>query len=470
MSTIAIDVDPYKTKPELEQLRELEADRSLRLLVVGDFSGQSTSKVVRVDRDNFDQILSDFAPKVEVAFGNGQFGDTELVFHSLADFEPDSLYLKSELFAPLRDNTGQTLYSEPEEEGHSAQLKPTPEQMAKLTSPGGLLDAILEKGSAGTNGGGAGATPNPKKVDNLEAMVQRIVAPYATKPESAESQRAAGERTKTLSLLLTHILHDEGFQALEAAWRGLDMLVHGLDTDSLIHLYILDISKEKLTADLKGTADVQDSDVYEALPGRWGLIAANLSFDREVVADVEALERISVLAQALGSPLIAEWLTSREENPKAEAAWQALRRSAAAHYIALALPRFLLRLPYGKDTVPVDGFEFEEMKGEPAHREYLWGNPAFACALALGRLYEQQNSLTPIPAYLKLGDLPMHIVELAGTKQARPCTEVLLSDNDCQSLLDEGVLPVAAVKGTDSVMFPRIRSIAQGAGELAGLE
>jgi type VI secretion system protein ImpC len=168
--------------------------------------------------------------------------------------------------------------------------------------------------------------------------------------------------------------------------------------------------------------------------------------------------------------LIAEWLTSSEESTKAEAAWQALRRTSAAQYVALALPRFLLRLPYGKETVPVDGFEFEETKGEPAHREYLWGNPAFACALALGRLYEQQNSLAPIPAYLRLNDLPMHIVEVAGTTQARPCTEVLLSDNDCQALLDEGVLPVAAVKGTDSVVFPRIRSIAQGAGELAGLE
>ncbi len=233
-------------------------------------------------------------------------------------------------------------------------------------------------------------------------MVQRIVAPYAAPAESAESQRAATERIKTLNLLLTHILHDEGFQALEAAWRGLDMLVHGLDTDSLIHLHILDMSKERLRAELNATADIRDSSIYRALPGRWGLIAANISFDREVVADVESLERVSALAQALGAPLIAEWLTSSEESTKAEAAWQALRRTSAAQYVALALPRFLLRLPYGKETVPVDGFEFEETKGEPAHREYLWGNPAFACALALGRLYEQQNSLAPIPAYLRL--------------------------------------------------------------------
>ena len=190
MSTIAIDVDPYKTKPETEPLREVEADVRLRLLVVGDFSGQSTGKVTRVDRDNLDQVLRNFSPRVEVGFGNGQFGDTELVFHSLADFEPDSLYLKSELFAPLRDHRGQALYSEPEEEGHAATLKPTPDQMARLTSPGGLLDAILEKGSVGGNGGGSGgsaAAASPKKIDDLESMVQRIVAPYATPSESEEA-------------------------------------------------------------------------------------------------------------------------------------------------------------------------------------------------------------------------------------------------------------------------------------------
>ncbi len=103
MSTIAIDVDPYKTKPQTEPLRELESDRSLRLLVVGDFSGgQSTGKLLRVDRDNFDQILSTLAPRVEVAFGNGQFGDTELVFHSLADFSRIALPKKRFILAPAR--------------------------------------------------------------------------------------------------------------------------------------------------------------------------------------------------------------------------------------------------------------------------------------------------------------------------------------------------------------------------------
>jgi type VI secretion system protein ImpC len=459
-TTIELDIDPHHIEElQTEPLRELEPVSSLRMLVIGDFSGRATGKVLRVDRDNFDKVLSGFAPHVEVTLGNGQLGDAELVFRSLADFEPDHIYSKSELFAPLRDQTVHPLYSEPEESGH-AQLKPTPEQLAQLTSPGGLLDAIIEKSSSAGRSGAA--APAPKRMDALESMVQRIVAPYATPAESEESKRAAAERAQRLSLLMAHILHDEQFQALEAAWRGLDMLVHGLDTDESIHLYILDTSKEKLTADLKGTADVRDSTVYKALTGRWGLIAGNLAFDKEVVQDVEALERVSRLAQALGAPFIAEWLTSRQESLRAQAAWDVFRKSAAAQYIALALPRFLLRLPYGKDTVSVEKFEFEEMTGEPVHTEYLWGNPAFACALVLGRLFELQGSLSPVPTHLKLGDLPLHVFEVNGEKRTRPCTEVLLSDNDCEALLDEGVLPLAAVKGSDAIVFPRMRTIGGG--------
>jgi type VI secretion system protein ImpC len=38
--------------------------------------------------------------------------------------------------------------------------------------------------------------------------------------------------------------------------------------------------------------------------------------------------------------------------------WQALRHSSAAPWLGLALPRLLMRLPYGPDTDAVDGFDF----------------------------------------------------------------------------------------------------------------
>ncbi len=435
---VELDVDPHELEPETEPLLELEPDAPLRMLVMGNFSGQSTKKLVRIDRDNLETVLAEFSPKVEL-------NDTELLFRSLSDFEPESLFRKSELFAALRNQTGQPLYAEPDESG-AAPLKPTPEQMARLTSPGGLLDAIVEKSAAS-------AEQKPAKTDEFEAMVERIVAPYATPAESAESRQAATERAQRISLLMRHVLHDERFQAFEAGWRGLDLLVHGLDTDTKIHLYLLDISRERL------------GEFYGLVAGEWGLLIANFAFDRDRLEDVGLLEQLTGLAERLGTPLIAEWLTSQNEDPKAQAAWEKLRRSLKARYLALALPRFLLRLPYGKETIPVEGFEFEEMPGEPAHGEYLWGNPAMACGLVLGRLFEKQGALTPTPGFLRLSDLPMHIVK----NEARPCTEVLLSEQDCLNLLDEGLLPLAGVKGADAIVFPRMQSIADPGSLLARL-
>ena len=81
-----IDVDPYDIEPEREPLRELDPSEPLRLLVLGDFSGEATGKLIRIDRDNFETVLRDFAPRVEIALGNGQLGDADLVFKSLNDF------------------------------------------------------------------------------------------------------------------------------------------------------------------------------------------------------------------------------------------------------------------------------------------------------------------------------------------------------------------------------------------------
>jgi len=42
------------------------------------------------------------------------------------------------------------------------------------------------------------------------------------------------------------------------------------------------------------------------------------------------------------------------------AKWKGFRQSEDSRYVALALPRVLGRLPYGKDTKPVEEFNYEE--------------------------------------------------------------------------------------------------------------
>ena len=61
-------------------------------------------------------------------------------------------------------------------------------------------------------------------------------------------------------------------------------------------------------------------------------------------------------------------------------AWKSLRDSEDSRYVGLCMPRFLLRLPYGSNTVPVKAFNFEEdVVGH--HERYCWGNAAVALAV-----------------------------------------------------------------------------------------
>ena len=49
------------------------------------------------------------------------------------------------------------------------------------------------------------------------------------------------------------------------------------------------------------------------------------------------------------------------------APWRSLRESDDARYLALTMPRFLARLPYGAKTNPVEEFDFEEDTEDADH-------------------------------------------------------------------------------------------------------
>ena len=348
-----------------------EPDDPFRVLILGDFSGCGAGgrKPLRVDRDNFNQVLRDLGVHIEFALGNGQLGDADLKFESLEDFAPDSIYQRSELFSHLNGQEQPYQYSH-DEEPVPAVRTAAAEHLVRLTSGGGLLDAAVAR-----------TTALADATDEWQATVERISAKYAMPRDSADKVGAMAERAQRVGMLMNNILHDTRFQALEAAWRGLDFLVRQLDSDTAVHLYIFDCSKERLSASL---------DESEIFKGNWSAIAGDYVFDRAVLADVLLLRRLAQVAQQADAPFIGECVPSQKEHAKAQAAWQELRKSPEARWLALAMPRFLLRLPYGKDNVTIESFEFEEMLGTPKHLEYLWGNPAFACIYLLGRLFAEQ--------------------------------------------------------------------------------
>lgn len=136
--------------------------------------------------------------------------------------------------------------------------------------------------------------------------------------------------------------------------------------------------------------------------------------------------------------------------------------------ISLALPRFLLRLPYGEQTEGIERFAFEEQTSPPEPACYLWGNPAFLVATLLGRSFAQAGWAFSPGDTLSINGLPAHTVRVDGELAQTPCAEVWMSHAAAESLLAQGFVPVCSVRGRDAVQLLRIQSMADPLAPLAG--
>lgn len=408
---------------------EVEPGDLFRILILGDFGGRAerdddlaSRKPQPIDRDRFDDVLR--AANVRVSSGA-----VKLKFIELEDFTPDAIFERCELFRgapPIAQAS-----SAPVSSGSSVES-----DLARLTS-GSLLDQVVEQ-SAGGDG------------DDLQGIVNRVVAPHLVRHEDRSAEHEEHARA------MRAILHDPQFQALEAAWRSLDMLARGLDTDGALSLHILDVTKAELARSL---------DALDFGDKPWALMIGNYSFDCSA-EDAKLLERLGALARRTGAPFIAEAAPPDDDSETAE--WRALRRSPGARWIGLALPRFLVRMPYGRQSYAIDSFPFEEIPGRPEHGDYLWGNPAFICAWLLGRAFNEQGWRFRPGAVRRIDGLPYHVCQIEGETRSQPCAEVALTDHEIEFIQDHGFMALAAMKNSDVAMIMRFQSIAEPPAGLAG--
>jgi type VI secretion system protein ImpC len=293
------------------------------------------------------------------------------------------------------------------------------------------------------------------------------VAPHVLPKEDPQVPALMARVDATASELMRAILHHQEFQALEAAWRAVHFLVHGLETNEQLKVFLLDISALELAEDLRNSGGLEQSALYRLVAARgappWALLAGNFSFS-QTESDIGTLGRLAQLSRAAGAPFLAE-ANPAQDDP---AGWHALRRSPAASWVGLALPRFLLRLPYGKDTDPIESFGFEEMPGEPVHQEYLWGNPAFGCAYLLGQAFSADGWDLRPGAYQEVEGLPLHVYGEGREAKLQSCAEVEMSESDAEWVLDQGCMPLVWMKGQSSVCLLRFQSIADPPAPLSG--
>jgi type VI secretion system protein ImpC len=141
--------------------------------------------------------------------------------------------------------------------------------------------------------------------------------------------------------------------------------------------------------------------------------------------------------------------------------WRSFRESEDARYVALTMPRFLLRLPYGPDTVPVKKFNYQEDVSQ-SHDLYTWGNAAFAFASRLNDSFAKYRWCANIIGPAGGGaveDLPLHQFQSMGATQTKIPTEVLVSERREFELAEEGFVALTMRKGSDNAAFFSANSV-----------
>lgn len=300
------------------------------------------------------------------------------------------------------------------------------------------------------------------------------------------------EIDRKLSEQLNLIMHAQKFQKLESAWRGLNYLVRNTESDTLLKIRVMDVSKAELAKNLKrykGTAWDQSpvfKKIYEEEYGQlggepYGCLVGDYYFDHSP-KDVDMLRSIAQIAAAAHAPFISaadsnllgmeSWseLTNPRDLNKIYstpdyAAWRSLRDAEDAKYVALAMPRTLSRLPYGAATDPVEEFDFEEDTNGADTANYTWQNAAYAMAVNINRSFKQYGWCTRIRGVESGGvveDLPTHTFpsDDGGVDMKCP-TEIAISDRRSAELDKMGLLPLIHRKNTDTAAFIGAQSLAR---------
>lgn len=482
----------------------------MRILVIGDFRGQggalgatrrplSERRQVQVDVDTLETRLRDLEPKVSVTRATEDGSAASLAFRCLDDFHPDRLAGHIPILAALRDLRGRL--DDPVGRPEAS------EALRRLlaTAGCGVADVATPQPSAataesdaetlsrllGAPGSRSQAPTRPETV--ASELIRATVGPHVVTPAP---QQAAAYRSALDEFggdVLRRVLRDPGFRALEATWRGLAWLISSIDGDA-VECWMLDATKAELAEDLLGRGeDLSATALYGLLVEReravlggqpWTALLGSFYFGPSE-ADARLLAALGVLASACGGPFLAgaepTLLGARDASALAAPArwspldaeasetWEAMRRTAGAAWLGLALPRVLLRLPYGPRTDPIDTFGFDEAL-DPANPDaFVWGNPALAPVLLLAQAFAEAGRPVQPGIRLQLDGLPaFSYTDADGQRRLLPCAEALLPERAVDEILARGLIPLVSHRDLPRIQVAAFPSLAKPAAPLQG--
>ncbi len=463
------------------------AGQKFRLALLGDFSGRANAgrletgealakrKPVKVDVDTLDDVLGRM--KVSLALPLTKDGSTvEVAIGSVDDFHPDQLAENVELFESLldlrRNLNNRAGFDRAAREvlswGGEAPL-PAPPRRAR-----GAAVATDRKLSDFARLVGRPATVE-REERSVEEWMRRLVGPFVQPARDARQEQLVARVDEALSAAMRRVLHHPDFQAAEAQWRGVEFLVRRIETGARMEIVLYDVSAEELAADLAATDALDQTGLYgmlveqPAMDAHQGALSAIVGLYGFELSPPHAdlLGRVAQVAGAGGAPFLAAIgpdalkIPFHDQNGLIKDAWSALQALPAAAYLGLATPRFLLRMPYGRKSDPIDAFAFEEFTRQEGLSGMLWGHPALIPALLLAETWVQQGAKMKLGSVAGVGDMPYYVyTDGDGDQVALPCTERLYSERQAVQVAAYRVMPVVSLRGRPEVRLGSFGSLA----------
>jgi type VI secretion system protein ImpC len=348
----------------------------------------------------------------------------------------------------------------------------------------GLLDQIVDEGRFGQE---------PASKERGRNLVKEFISQYidgsmtiARDAEMMINSRIA-QIDHLVSLQLNEVMHNATFQKLEGSWRGIKYLMDQSETGVMLKIKVLNCSKRELLKDLQRAPEFDQSalfkKVYEEEYGIYGgspfgALVGDYEFGKHP-EDIELLEKISNVAAAAHAPFATAAAPDLFNLPSFTsldaprdlakifdtteyAKWKSFRQSEDSRYVAMCLPRTLGRLPYGKDTKPVEAFNYEEHVDGTDHSKYLWMNAAYALATRMTNSFSKYGMCVAMRGVEGGGlveGLPVHNFYTDEGDVAMKCpTEVPITDRREKELADLGFVPLVHCKGTDYAAFFSVQS------------
>ncbi len=347
-----------------------------------------------------------------------------------------------------------------------------------------LLDAIVEQGRVGKD-----SAAKERGKDMIKQFVSEVLDGSITMARDTEAMINAriAQIDQLLSAQVNEILHHPAFQKLEGTWRGLYYMLDNSETSDMLKIKIFNATKKDLLRDLQRASEFDQSamfkKVYEEEFGvfggaPFGALIGDYEFDRSG-QDIELLEKVAQVSAAAHAPFLTaadpdmlsmESFTSLDaprdlaklfDTPE-YAKWKAFRASEDSRYVALTVPRMLLREPYGSATVPIDAFNYEEQVDGTDHGRYLWGNSAWALGTRVTQAFAAHGWCATIRGVEGGGlveGLPVHTFRTDAGDIAMKCpTETPITDRREKELADLGFAPLVHCKGTANAAFFSVQS------------